>query len=301
MQIGMIGLGKMGSGMSRRLLAAGHAVVAYDLQEEAVRDLMAAGAETAASLQEMTKTLIAPRYIWMMVPAGAATSRSVHDLASLLEPGDCVVDGGNSHYVDSVRHASELADAGISWLDVGTSGGIWGEKEGYCLSIGGDREAFLRLEKVFGSVAPSRSRGYAYVGPAGAGHFVKMVHNGIEYALLEAYGEGFDLLEAGPYELDLAGIADLWSEGAVIRSWILELAGKALRREGGLDDIAPEVEGGETGRWAVEAALASEVPFDLTTSALFKRYQSRRDSTALRLVAALRQQFGGHAVKKPDS
>ncbi len=296
MEIGMIGLGRMGTGMSRRLLSGGHALVVYDPRAGATEALSAEGARPAAGLVEMVDMLQAPRCIWMMVPAGDATSHTVRELAVLLAPGDCLIDGGNSHYRDSIRHAQELAQAGISWLDVGTSGGIWGQEEGYCLSIGGEEEAFRRWVPIFQSLAPATDRGFFYVGPAGSGHFVKTVHNGIEYALLEAYGEGFDLLASGPYELDLGRIAGLWSQGAVIRSWILELAG-AILQEGALDEIATEVEGGETGRWALEEALISEVPFELTAIALFKRYQSRRDSTALRLVAALRQQFGGHPVK----
>lgn len=298
MELGMVGLGRMGANMTMRLLRRGHAVVVFDSQEEAAGPLVAEGARRAAALADLVQMLETPRTIWLMVPAGQATAETVEALSVLMQPGDCIVDGGNSHYKESIQHARSLASRDIAWMDVGTSGGIWGLEEGYCLSVGGDARAFERMEEIFKSLAPATDRGYAYVGDAGAGHFVKMVHNGIEYGLLEAYAEGFDLLKQGPYPLDLEGVAGLWNQGAVIRSWILELAERALSRSSDLADIAPEVEGGETGRWALQAALENEVPYDITASALFKRYGSRRDSFALRLVAALRGEFGGHAVNK---
>ncbi len=297
MELGMVGMGRMGANMALRLMAAGHDLIVFDPLPESATPLAGQGARVAECLPAMVQTLRAPRHIWLMLPAGEATERSVQELSTLLQVGDCIVDGGNSHYKDSVTRGHALGDLGIQWLDVGTSGGIWGREEGYCLSIGGHPGAFERMRPVWEALAPGPDRGWAFVGEAGAGHYVKMVHNGIEYALLESYAEGFQLLESGPYDLDLADIAVLWTQGAVIRSWILELAARALQRPGELSSIAPEVAGGETGRWALEAALESEVPFDLTATALFKRYESRHDSLALRLIAALRQEFGGHAVK----
>ncbi len=298
MELGMVGLGRMGGNMVTRLLEAGHRVVVFDPKPEAAAPLVEQGAISASSLGHLVEKLATPRAIWLMVPAGRVTKGTVEELAGLLTEGDVVIDGGNSLYKDSMAHAQGLKEKGLFFLDVGTSGGIWGLKEGYCLSIGGEPAVFSRLEEIFQTLAPAPDRGYAYVGLSGAGHFTKMVHNGIEYALLESYAEGFDLLANGPFELDLAQVAHLWSNGAVIRSWILELAERGLERDGTLAHIAPEVAGGETGRWAIESALEHEVPFDVTATALFKRYGSRRDSFAARLIAALRNEFGGHQVTK---
>jgi 6-phosphogluconate dehydrogenase len=297
MELGMIGLGRMGSNMVIRLLEGGHDLMVYDPRPEAAEPLVEKGAVAASSLKDLVEKLTPPRTVWVMVPAGEPTESTVNNLSGLLSEGDVVIEGGNSFFKDSIRLAQMVGEKGIAFLDVGTSGGIWGLEEGYSMTIGGDEEVFERLEPIFETLAPEQ--GYGYVGPSGAGHFVKMVHNGMEYALLETYSEGFELLREGPYEdLDLGKIAGIWNHGGVIRSWLLELAEAALNREGDLGDIAAEVGGGETGRWALETALENEVPFNMLSEALFQRYRSRRESFAARMVAALRKEFGGHPTTK---
>jgi 6-phosphogluconate dehydrogenase len=294
--LGMVGLGRMGGSMTVRLIRQGHQVVAFDPSEEA-RGLAASGGATpAASLQELVAALEPPRLVWVMVPAGPITESTVTELGERLAEGDLVVDGGNSKYTESQRRAAQLAERGIDFLDCGTSGGIWGLENGYCLMVGGDAEAFARAEPVFAALAPEE--GYAHVGASGAGHFVKMVHNGIEYGLLAAYGEGFEILQASSFELDLAEVAGVWQYGSVVRSWLLELLVAAYREDPGLAGVRGYVEDSGEGRWTLEAAIEESVPAFTTAAALFLRFMSRQDeSYAAKVIAALRQQFGGHAVK----
>ena len=298
MKIGFVGLGKMGANMTERLLARGHSVVAFDVSPAAVADAGRGGAETAASLRELVSKLDPPRAVWIMVPAGEPTEETVWSLASVLAAGDVIIDGGNSHYTDSVRRARALKDHGLTFIDCGTSGGVWGLKVGYCLMIGGDKAAFERLEPVFAALAPPD--GYAHLGESGAGHFVKMVHNGIEYGLLQAYAEGFELLEAKTeYGLDPAAIARLWNQGSVVRSWLLELAETALGRSPHLRDIKGFVADSGEGRWTVQEAIDRAVPVPAMSLALFARFRSREEeSFGAKFIAALRNEFGGHEVKK---
>ena len=298
MKIGFVGLGKMGANMTGRLLTRGHSVVAFDVNAAAVAAVRQQGAETAASLKDLAAKLDPPRAVWIMVPAGEPTEETVWSLASVLAAGDVIIDGGNSHYTDSVRRARALKDHGLTFIDCGTSGGIWGLKIGYCLMIGGDKAAFERLEPVFAALAPPD--GYAHLGPSGAGHFVKMVHNGIEYGLLQAYAEGFELLEAkAEYGLDNAAIARLWNRGSVVRSWLLELAETALGRSPHLQDIKGYVDDSGEGRWTVQEAIDRAVPVPAMSLALFARFRSREEeSFGAKFIAALRNEFGGHEVKK---
>jgi 6-phosphogluconate dehydrogenase len=296
MELGLIGLGRMGANMAQRLLDGGHRVVAYDRNAEAVRDVAKAGAAGAVSLEDLVGKLAPPRAVWLMVPAGAPVEQTIHSLAPLLSPGDAVIDGGNSYYKDSVRRAASLKKHRLHFLDVGTSGGIWGLKMGYCLMIGGEEEVFRRLEPIFRTLAPED--GYAYVGPSGAGHFVKMVHNGIEYGLLQAYAEGFELLHASSYELDLAQLARLWNRGSVVRSWLLELMEKALAADPGLASVKGYVEDSGEGRWTVLEAVERGVPLPVISLSLLSRFRSRQDdSFGAKVIAALRREFGGHPVK----
>jgi 6-phosphogluconate dehydrogenase len=296
MELGVIGLGRMGSNMSQRLMEGGHSVVAYDRSAEAVREVAKAGAAGAGSLEELVRKLSPPRAVWLMVPAGAPVAETIHSLAPLLSPGDVIIDGGNSYYKDSIQRAASLRKQRLHFLDVGTSGGIWGLKMGYCLMIGGDREVFRRLEPIFRTLAPEE--GYAYMGRSGAGHFVKMVHNGIEYGLLQAYAEGFELLHASPYELDLAQLARLWNRGSVVRSWLLELTEKALAADPGLATIKGYVEDSGEGRWTVLEAVERGVPLPVISLSLLSRFRSQQDeSFGAKVIAALRREFGGHAVK----
>jgi 6-phosphogluconate dehydrogenase len=296
MELGVIGLGRMGSNMSQRLMEGGHRIVAYDRSAEAVRDVAKAGATGAASLEELVMKLSPPRAVWLMVPAGAPVAETIHSLAPLLSPGDVIIDGGNSYYKDSIQRAASLRKQRLHFLDVGTSGGIWGLKMGYCLMIGGDEEVFRRLEPIFRTLAPEE--GYAYMGRSGAGHFVKMVHNGIEYGLLQAYAEGFELLHASPYELDLAQLARLWNRGSVVRSWLLELTEKALAADPDLATIKDYVEDSGEGRWTVMEAVERGVPLPVISLSLLSRFRSQQDeSFGAKVIAALRREFGGHAVK----
>jgi 6-phosphogluconate dehydrogenase len=297
MQIGFVGLGKMGGNMARRLVErGGHEVVGWDLGAEAVAELAACGAQGAPSLEALVAALPAPRVIWVMVPAGAPVDATLERLAALGTPGDVFVDGGNSHYKDTARRAASLAERGFSLVDAGTSGGVWGRERGYCLMVGGAAEAFARLEPALATLAPPR--GYAHVGPSGAGHFCKMVHNGIEYGLMQAYAEGFALLEAGPFEYRLEGVAALWNQGSVVRSWLLELTQAALEEDPRLERVQAWVDDTGEGRWTVDAAVEHAVPAPVIASALFARFRSRQpESFADRVLATLRRQFGGHATK----
>jgi 6-phosphogluconate dehydrogenase len=297
MQLGFVGLGRMGLNMVTRLARAGHKVVAYDRSPEAVTRAATAGAEGAASLETLVSTLVAPRAVWLMVPAGDATESTVNALAPLLSAGDIVIDGGNSNFHDDVRRAQALATRGIRHVDAGTSGGIWGLEEGYCLMVGGDVEVCRHLEPIFLTLAPKD--GYLRVGDHGAGHYVKMIHNEIEYGLMQAYAEGFELMHASPYKLDLAAIASLWTHGSVVRSWLLDLTARALAEDPDLSTLKGYVDDSGEGRWAINEAIERAVPLPVITASVFTRFRSREDNPfAERLLAALRNQFGGHSVKK---
>ncbi|OHD22263.1 MAG: 6-phosphogluconate dehydrogenase (decarboxylating) [Spirochaetes bacterium GWB1_66_5] len=299
MQIGIIGLGKMGGNMARRLAAAGHRVVVHDLEPARIEELRRAGADGAGSHRELVDQLTPQRVVLLMLPAGEPTEALVQGLAGLLASGDILIDGGNGFFRDDVRRAASLAPRGIRYLDAGVSGGIWGLKEGYCTMVGGEKEAFQHIEPLLRDLAPPG--GYLHCGPAGAGHFLKMVHNGIEYALMEAYAEGFELLEASPYaqSLDFAGVAALWNRGSVIRSWLLELLEGAFRKDSRLERIRGHVEDTGEGRWTVQQAVESGVQATAIAHALFRRFDSRKpDPFGNRVLAALRAEFGGHAVKK---
>ena len=297
MELGLIGLGRMGGNMALRLLRGGHTVAVYDRDPAAAEALKAEGATPAASLADLVARLSPPRHVWLMVPAGQPVTDTIEELIPLLGAGDAIIDGGNSYYKDSVARAARLKAKGLHLLDAGTSGGVWGLTVGYCLMIGGEEEIFRRMAPVFKTLAPED--GYAYMGPSGAGHYVKMVHNGIEYGLLQAYAEGFELLDASTYDLDPAKIAKLWNRGSVVRSWLLELAERALEDDPSLSTIRGYVEDSGEGRWTVQEAIERDVPATVLAHALFARFRSRQeDSFGAKLIAALRQQFGGHAVKK---
>ena len=297
MDIGFIGLGKMGLNMVTRLQRAGHQVTAYDRSPEALANATAAGCTGASSLADLVHRLKAPRAVWLMVPSGAPTEETVHAVAALLEPGDVIIDGGNTRYHDDVRRSKELAAKKVQYIDAGTSGGIWGLKNGYCLMIGGDKEAVNRLAPVFETLAPPN--GWAHVGAVGAGHYVKMVHNGIEYSLMQGYAEGFELMAKSEYRLDLARIADLWLQGSVVRSWLLELAADALKENPRLERLKGFVQDSGEGRWMIADAIDKDVPVPTLTAALFTRFRSRQaESFAEKMLAALRNAFGGHAVKR---
>jgi 6-phosphogluconate dehydrogenase len=295
MKIAMVGLGKMGANMTQRLIEHGHEVVAFDLSPEARAAAAKVGAEPAATLEELAGKLTAPRVAWVMVPSGAPTTSTITTLAGLFDRGDVIVDGGNSNYKEMAPLVDQLAAAGIALVDAGTSGGIWGLTEGYCLMVGGTDEAVAVAEPAFLALAPEG--GYAHVGPPGAGHFVKMVHNGIEYGLMQAYAEGFEIMSQAPeFDLDLHEIASIWRYGSVVRSWLLELAERALRPESGFDQIEAVVIDSGEGRWTVDEAIDRRVSAPVIASALFTRFASQnKDAFGLRLVSALRNQFGGHA------
>jgi len=297
MELGMIGLGKMGGNMVTRLIQGGHKVVAFDRSPDAVKAAAAQGATGAESLGDLVKKLKTPRAIWIMVPAGAPTEDTVKALSELMQPDDVIIDGGNSKYTDDARRAAELGKKKIRYMDAGTSGGVWGLKVGYCLMVGGDKEIFTRLEPIFKTLAPEN--GYGYMGLHGAGHYVKMIHNGIEYAMMQAYAEGFDIMKASPYKLDIAAIAALWMQGSVVRSWLLELGAEALKQNPELKGIKPYVNDSGEGRWTVESAVELAVPAPTITASLFARFSSRQDdSYSLKFLNALRNQFGGHEIVK---
>ena len=288
MRIGLAGLGRMGGGIRERLRRAGHEVVGYDLDAE-LRD--------ADSLEAMVEALDPPRVVWLMLPSGEATEGAFADLLGLLSAGDLVIEGGNSRYTDSIRRAGQAEERGLRFLDCGVSGGVWGLEEGYCLMVGGPEDAFADAEPLFAALAPEG--GYAHLGPSGAGHYVKMVHNGIEYGLMQAYAEGFELLDAYDDELDLAEIAGLWQQGSVVRSWLLDLTERALARDPALSRIQPYVEDSGEGRWTVIEGVERGVPVDVISGALWARFASRGERAfGLRLLAALRNEFGGHAVRE---
>jgi 6-phosphogluconate dehydrogenase len=296
MQIGMVGLGRMGSNMARRLLRGGHELVAFDVDPDAVSLLAKDGAIGAVSLQVLIEQLDAPRVVWVMVPAGSVTQTTIDQLSALMDPGDVVIDGGNSRYTDSVNHSAALAERGVSFVDAGTSGGVWGLDNGYTLMVGADPDTFDLIEPVLATLAPKD--GYALVGPPGAGHFVKMVHNGVEYALMQAYAEGFELLRASDFRLDVAEIAQLWRHGSVVRSWLLDLAAAALEKDPELEKLTGWVEDSGEGRWTLEEGIRNSVPLPALAAALFARFSSREpDAFSNRVLAALRQEFGGHAVR----
>jgi 6-phosphogluconate dehydrogenase len=323
MQIAMVGLGRMGANMARRLMKDGHDCVVYDRNAEAVARLVAEGATGAASLRELAETLMPPRAAWIMLPAGDVTEEAVMELAGCFAAGDIVIDGGNSYFKDDVRRSKALAASGIRYLDAGTSGGVWGRERGYCLMVGGDAAAAKHLEPVFSTLSPggagippspnrttggSAEQGWLYCGPSGAGHFVKMVHNGIEYGLMQAYAEGFNILrnanaESLPadhrYEFDLADIAELWRRGSVVTSWLLDLSADALAQNPDLSNYSGFVQDSGDGRWTVQAAIDEAVPAEVLTTALYARFRSRREHTfAEKMLSAMRQGFGGHVEPK---
>jgi 6-phosphogluconate dehydrogenase len=297
MQIGFVGLGKMGLNMTTRLRRRGHDVVAFDVNRDAIDRAEAVGAAGARSLQALVEGLAPPRAVWVMVPAGDPTETTIQSLAEILSPGDVIIDGGNTHFKDDQRRAADLARKRIGYVDAGTSGGIWGLEEGFCLMVGGPSDVCSRLEPIFLALAPEG--GYLRVGGHGAGHYVKMVHNGIEYGLMQAYAEGFELMQASGYDVDLPAVASLWMRGSVVRSWLLELTARALQDNPTLEGIAGHVEDSGEGRWALHEGIDRAVPLPVLTAALFTRFRSRADNPfAERLLAALRGQFGGHAVKR---
>jgi 6-phosphogluconate dehydrogenase len=299
MELGMVGLGRMGANMTTRLLRGEHTVVAFDLNPEAVTRVADEGATGASSLRDLVDKMATPRAVWLMLPAGEITQSTIDELEGLLKPGDTIVDGGNSRYTDSVARATQLFKRGISFIDAGVSGGIWGLEEGFCLMVGADPEEFARLEPIFKTLAPED--GYARVGPPGAGHFTKMVHNGIEYGLMQAYGEGFELLRSSDFDLDLGQIAEVWRRGSVVRSWLLDLAARALAADPELSELSDEVDDSGEGRWTIETAIDNAVPVPTIALSLFARFASRQDeSFSNKLIAALRKEFGGHAVHPRD-
>jgi 6-phosphogluconate dehydrogenase len=303
MDIGMIGLGKMGGNMARRLLQAGHRVVGLDRDGEVTRRLATeAGLTPVFTLAELVAALPAPRAMWVMVPAGAPTEAVIDELSGLLSPGDVIIDGGNTFYKDDLRRSAALAQKGLAYIDVGTSGGVWGLEQGYSLMIGGAPELVERLRPIFTALAPTPETGWGRVGPVGAGHFVKMVHNGIEYGLMQAYAEGFEILQAKPgFDLNLLQVAEIWRHGSVVRSWLLDLTARALRENPGLEGIQGWVADSGEGRWAVFEAIDLDVPAPVITLALQQRFVSRqKESFAARLLAAMRNQFGGHQVRRVD-
>ncbi|MSR23473.1 MAG: decarboxylating 6-phosphogluconate dehydrogenase [Nitrospiraceae bacterium] len=297
MEIGFIGLGKMGMNMVTRLQRDKHRVIAYDRTADLVKQAESQGCVGASSLADVVSKLKAPRAVWIMVPSGAPTEETVTAVATLLQKGDTIIDGGNTRFIDDVRRAAELKKKGIEYVDAGTSGGIWGLKLGYCLMVGGEKEPVKRLESIFKTLAPED--GWAHMGGHGAGHYVKMVHNGIEYSMMQGYAEGFELMAKSEYKLDLAKIADLWMHGSVVRSWLLELAADALTQDPRLDKLKGYVQDSGEGRWMIADAIDKDVPVPTLTTALFTRFRSRQEeSFAEKMLAALRNAFGGHSVRK---
>jgi len=297
MEIGFVGLGKMGMNMVTRLQRDKHRVVAYDRTAELVKQAEGQGCVGASSLADVVSKLKAPRAVWIMVPSGAPTEETITAVAALMQKGDTIIDGGNTRFIDDVRRAAELKKKGIDYVDAGTSGGIWGLKLGYCLMVGGEKEPVKRLEPIFKTLAPED--GWAHMGGCGAGHYVKMVHNGIEYSMMQGYAEGFELMAKSEYKLDLAKIADLWMHGSVVRSWLLELAAGALSQDPRLENLKGYVQDSGEGRWMIADAIDKDVPVPTLTTALFTRFRSRQEeSFAEKMLAALRNAFGGHSVRK---
>ncbi|MDP8905319.1 MAG: decarboxylating 6-phosphogluconate dehydrogenase [Chloroflexota bacterium] len=297
MELAIVGLGRMGANMARRLHRAGHRVVAYNRSREKTEEIVAEGLKGAFTPADVAGMLAPPRIVWLMVPAGDATEQTMEEFAAVLEPGDTIVDGGNANFHDTKRRHALMKERGLNFVDAGISGGIWGLQNGYGTMVGGDRDAVAPLEPIFRALAPEG--GYIHAGPPGAGHYVKMVHNGIEYGLMQAYAEGFEILHASEYPLDLAAVAKAWMNGTVIRSWLLELLGLAFEQHGeGLGEIRGWVADSGEGRWTVQEAIDLDVPAAVITLSLLTRFRSRQDeSYAARVLAALRQQFGGHAVR----
>jgi 6-phosphogluconate dehydrogenase len=300
MELGMVGLGKMGTNMTTRLLKGGHQMMVYNRDLTKVKVLVEGGAIGAESLEDLANKLTAPRAVWIMVTAGDPTESTIKALMSILSSGDIVIDGGNSNYKDTIRRAKALKEYGIHLVDVGTSGGVWGLTEGYSMMIGGEKEVVEQLRPIFETLAPGLDKGWGHVGPNGAGHFVKMVHNGIEYGLMQAYAEGFEIMKIKQdFDLDLHKIAEIWRYGSVVRSWLLDLTADALADDQELSDIQAWVADSGEGRWAVAEAIDLDVPAPVITLSLLMRFVSRQeDSYAARMLAAMRQQFGGHAVKR---
>jgi 6-phosphogluconate dehydrogenase len=325
MQLGIVGLGRMGANIARRLMRGGHSVVAFDVNPETVAGLAREGARPARSLQELVDLLAPPRAVWVMLPAGRITESTIDSLATLMAAGDTVIDGGNTYYKDDIRRAAALKPKSLGYVDVGTSGGVWGLERGYCMMIGGAKDAVDRLDPIFATLAPGAGsidkttgrdgrdprveNGYMHCGPAGAGHFVKMVHNGIEYGLMQAYAEGFEILErkkddklpdAERFDLDLADVAEVWRRGSVVSSWLLDLTALALAEHGTLENFAGYVEDSGEGRWTIEAAIEEAVPANVLSAALYERFASRLPQRfADRLLSAMRAKFGGHVEGKP--
>jgi 6-phosphogluconate dehydrogenase len=300
MQLGFVGLGKMGLNMVTRLVTGGHAIVSYDRDASAIARAEAAGARGAGDLKTLVAALSPPRAVWVMVPAGDPTESTITALADILSPGDVIIDGGNTNFHDDVRRAETLDAKDLHYVDAGTSGGVWGLKEGYCLMVGGEEDVCVHLEPIFLTLAPKD--GYLHVGGHGAGHYVKMIHNGIEYGLMQAYAEGFELMHASEYHLDVGAIASLWMHGSVVRSWLLELTALALAENPDLAGIEGYVEDSGEGRWTLHEGVDRAVALPVLTAALFTRFRSREiDPFAERLLAALRNQFGGHSIKKRDA
>jgi 6-phosphogluconate dehydrogenase len=300
MELGMIGLGKMGANMAERLLQGGHKVTGFDPSADARKALEAQGGSSADSLQALVEALPAPRVLWLMVPSGKITDDTVDALRSALAPGDTVIDGGNSNYKDTLRRAAAYAEKQLNYVDCGTSGGVWGLKEGYSMMIGGDEKAVEALRPIFETLAPGKDRGWGRVGPVGSGHYTKMVHNGIEYGMMQAYAEGFSILKhKQEFDLDLHQIGEIWRYGSVVRSWLLDLTTDALGKNPNMDGVAPYVVDSGEGRWTVDAALELNVPAPVITLSLMERFRSRdKDSFADKLLASMRNEFGGHAIKK---
>ena len=325
MQLGIIGLGRMGAGIARRLMRAGHRTVVFDRDPKPGAALAAEGAEAVTALADFVAAMTPPRAIWVMLPAGGPTESTIEALAALLSPGDAIIDGGNSFWKDDVRRGAALKAKGLDYLDVGTSGGVWGLERGFCLMIGGDPTAFARLEPIFRTLAPGRGsvpatphrqgrkagveEGYLHAGPCGSGHFVKMIHNGVEYGLMQAYAEGFDILRNSDsaalpaehrFSLDLADVAEVWRRGSVVSSWLLDLTSAALAEQGDLKSYVGTIEDSGEGRWTIQAAIDEAVPADVLSAALYARFRSRQDHTfAEKVISAMRKGFGGHVEVKP--
>ena len=297
MKLGIIGLGKMGAFMAERLLIQGHEVVAYNRSPDKTKAIEQKGAAGAYSLEELVNSLESPRVIWMMVPSGETVQNTIDSLVKIISKGDIIIDGGNSFYKDSVRRYNQLKELGINYLDAGTSGGIWGLKNGYCVMVGGDGDIFGHCESIFKSLAPEN--GYKHIGASGSGHYVKMIHNGIEYGMMQAFAEGFELMHASDYNIDLEGVANLWGKGSVVRSWLLELLTDALKDDKDLKGIKDYVEDSGEGRWTVLDGIEKSIPLPVITESLFMRFRSRQaESFGGKILAALRNEFGGHSIHK---